>query len=464
LASECIGTDFEMTIDLADTITAIASAPGGAIRGIVRISGPAAVSIVSPLFTTANGDPLASTGPPTCHRGNFSLPRDLGPVPATLYLWPTTSSYTRQPSAELHLPGSPPILEAALEAVCQAGARLARPGEFTLRAFLAGRLDLTQAEAVLGVIDAGTRQELDAALSQLAGGLAKPLAALRGQLLDLLAELEAGLDFVEEDIEFISRDALQKQLASIAVAVNGLINQLHSRREAGVLPRVVLAGLPNAGKSSLLNALAGENAAIVSEIAGTTRDFVTYRAKFGDSECLITDTAGLMEDSTTTGVDAAAQSATRDQTRQADLVLLCLDAAQPPAIYEQKALADSLSREKLIIWTKCDLAPNFHPSDNPAAIHTSSRTGQGLAELRAKIASALAARPTDASAVLGTAERCGDSLRRALESIERARTAEAEELIASELRLALDELGLVAGVTYTDDILDRIFSRFCIGK
>src|SRR5207248_7990151 len=136
---------------------------------------------------------------------------ELGEVPLVLYLWPTGRSYTRQPSAELHLPGSPPILEAALAAVCQAGARLARPGEFTLRAFLAGRLDLTQAEAVLGVIEAQCRHELDAALGQLAGGLARPLTALREQLLDLLAQLEAGLDFVDEDIEFITAADLERQ-------------------------------------------------------------------------------------------------------------------------------------------------------------------------------------------------------------------------------------------------------------
>jgi tRNA modification GTPase len=396
----------------------------------------------------------------------FLLPRNLGPVPTTLYLWPTKSSYTRQPSAELHLPGSPPLLEAALEAVCHAGARLARPGEFTLRAFLAGRLDLTQAEAVLGVIDAGSRQELDAALSQLAGGLAKPLAALRGQLLDLLAELEAGLDFVEEDIEFISRDALQKQLAYAANAIAALMNQMHSRREAGSLPRIVLAGLPNAGKSSLLNALAGEDAAIVSDIAGTTRDFVTRRTKIGDCECLITDTAGLIADSSPDGVDAAAQIATREQTRQADLVLLCRDASQPPETVQNDALEESLPPERLIVWTKCDLAPDNdkRPAKEPTAIHTSSLTGAGIAELRTKIATALTTQPSDTRTIVGTAERCRDSLTRALESINRARTIAEEDLIAAELRLALDELGLVAGVIYTDDILDRIFTRFCIGK
>ncbi len=457
-----------MTLDLDDTIAAIASAPGGALRGILRISGPAAVQIVETLFS-AYGTRQTNSQRPTCQRGTFHLPRNLGPIPTTLYLWPTTSSYTRQPSAELHLPGSPPLLEAALETVCHAGARLARPGEFTLRAFLAGRLDLTQAEAVLGVIDAGSRQELDAALSQLSGGLAKPLAALRGQLLDLLAELEAGLDFVDEDIEFISRADLSQQLASASTAIQTLANQMHSRGESGLLPRVVLAGLPNAGKSSLLNALAGENAALVSEIAGTTRDFVTRRATFGSFECLLSDTAGLAPVAPSAGADAAAQTAARRQIHQADLLLLCLDASQPLADHHQPKFDELPSSKHFIVWTKSDLSRLTPPTDDTTSIHTSSHTGAGLAELKSRIAAHFADRATDAHAVIGTADRCRDSLHRAAESLARARSVlveelYAEELVASELRLALDELGLVAGVTYTDDILDRIFTRFCIGK
>src|SRR5438045_8027325 len=198
-----------MTFDLDDTIAAIASAPGGALRGIVRLSGPQAMACVAGLVRLHDGEARSSIAAPTCRRAVMQVSPELGDVPLVLYLWPTDRSYTRQPSAELHLPGSPPILEAVLAAVCQSGARLARPGEFTLRAFLAGRLDLTQAEAVLGVIDAGNRQELDAALSQLAGGLAKPLAMLRGQLLDLLAHLEAGLDSTDEDIDCISITEMQ---------------------------------------------------------------------------------------------------------------------------------------------------------------------------------------------------------------------------------------------------------------
>ncbi|HEY2415044.1 MAG TPA: tRNA modification GTPase [Pirellulaceae bacterium] len=452
-----------MTFDLDDTIAAIGSAPGGALRGIVRLSGPQVVEIVGRVFHADDQTPVSHLRFAACRRGAVKLPRNLGIAPTTLYLWPTTSSYTGQQSAELYLPGSPPLLDAALEVLCQAGARLARPGEFTLRSFLAGRLDLTQAEAVLGVIDAENRQQLDAALSQLAGGLAKPLAALRGQLLDLLAHLEAGLDFTEEDIEFISAAELQRQLAEVALMIAKLAAQMHSRGHAGQLPRVVLCGEPNVGKSSLLNALAGENAAIVSEIAGTTRDFVTRRAKFGDYECLITDTAGIATADRDDELNAAAQAATREQIRQADLVLQCMDASQPPKAAPAGNLA-SLPANRLLVWTKCDLPRVAKAAGDDTAVETSSRTSTGIDVLRQWIAAALSERPADASSVAGTAERCRDSLRRATESINRAQAATGEELIAAELRIALDEIGLVAGETYTDDILDRIFSRFCIGK
>ena len=179
------------------------------------------------------------------------------PLPCELYLWPGKRSYTGQPVAEVHTLGSPPLLEAVVRAVCRGGARPAEPGEFTLRAFLAGRIDLTQAEAVLGVIDATGNAELDAALKQLAGGLAGPLRLLRSDLLDLLAHVEAGLDFADEDLPFIKAEELLKRLDEAAAEVDRLARQLAFRGEAVVRVRVAPCGRPNAGKSSLFNALTG---------------------------------------------------------------------------------------------------------------------------------------------------------------------------------------------------------------
>ena len=457
-------------MDCDSTIAAIASPPGGSLRGILRLSGPDCLEIVNRLV---GWDKQAQLAPahhslPTCHLTTLPLPRNLGPVPLTLYLWPTASSYTRQPSAELHLPGSPPILEAALEAACQAGARLAHPGEFTLCAFLAGRLDLTQAEAVLGVIDADNRRELDTALSQLAGGLARPLAALREHLLDLLAHLEAGLDFVDEDIQFISSVQLQRDLAAAAEQIQKLADQMQSRGEAGRLPRVVLLGLPNTGKSSLLNALAADEAAIVSDMAGTTRDFLTRRVQLGDSECLLIDTAGLSSEITANHVESESQRAAQEQVERANLTLLCLDSSQPLTAWEQKQIDDFSPANRIIVWTKTDLPPHENLPAIPAAVRTSARTDYGLDHLLQAIAAALTTSPADSGFVAGTADRCRESLHLAAASLHRAQALAAsnagDELVASLLRSALDDLGRILGAVYTSDLLDRIFSRFCIGK
>ncbi|MEX0612814.1 MAG: hypothetical protein WD229_11905, partial [Pirellulales bacterium] len=226
-----------MSYHADDTICAIATAPGGAARGMVRVSGPDALRIIAQLFQPRDGQPLDAVRGPTALAGDVAveLGVDRGStnppltpsyrggestrVPCDLFLWPTVRSYTREPLAELHTVGSPPLVEALLATVCRAGARLAEPGEFTLRAFLAGRLDLTQAEAVLGVIDAADRRQLDTALAQLAGGLSQPLSRLRDELLNLLAHLEAGLDFVDEDIEFISPSDLVAHLAKVQAQV-----------------------------------------------------------------------------------------------------------------------------------------------------------------------------------------------------------------------------------------------------
>jgi len=453
-----------MTLDLDDTICAIASAAGGAARGIVRLSGPRAIECVRQVFAPAEELDFAAIRRPQVILGDVQL-ATLGAVAALAYLWPTMRSYTRQPAAELHLPGSPPVLEAALAAVCEWGARLARPGEFTLRAFLAGRIDLTQAEAVLGVIDAAGASALGAALAQLAGGLARPLAQLRESLLDLLAHLEAGLDFVDENIEFITAEQLCDQLAAAEQQLAAIERQMSGRGEAGELPRVVLVGLPNAGKSSLLNALAGDAAAIVSPRAGTTRDFVTRRIDLGGRTCLLVDTAGLAAEVPAEAIAANAQSAARQRAAEADLLVLCLDASREASGGASNDLPLPAT-SPLIVWTKCDLKSPRQPLEG--AIATSSRTGLGLNLLREAIAQRLNLAAGEGGAVVSTAARCRESLALARAALARASAAAGanlgQELIAAEVRLALDELGQVVGAVYTEDLLDRVFSRFCIGK
>ncbi len=473
-----------MAYDQHDTIAAIATAPGGAARGIVRISGPATEKGVRTLFSpNANKGVrnLFSTSAPHVLPGSIEISLDGSPrqLPCDLFLWPTNRSYTREPVAEFHMLGSPPLLRAALEAICRAGARLAEPGEFTLRAFLAGRLDLTQAEAVLGVIDAHNADELHNAVEQLAGNLARPLHRLRDELVGLLAELEAGLDFVEEDIEFISAEELTRRLQTITAELVEVAVQISSRLTANAAMQVVLLGPPNAGKSSLFNALVERfgvtphtpTSAIVSEIRGTTRDYLAATVEFAGNRCELVDTAGIetVADSLSS-IAASAQDQTAQQSRHSLIRVLCVEATGPNPM---DATTDQ-SRSDLVVFTKTDLAEpptslTFGQSSSPT-IATSSVTGAGLDELAAAVAARLASSSTASRAgcIAATADRCRDSVRLADAAIARAAeiaaTRGGDELVAAEIRGALAELGKVVGAVYTDDLLDRIFRTFCIGK
>ena len=451
-----------------DTIAAIASAPGGAARGIVRASGPKAIDCLAPMFLADSpADDLRQVRSPRVVSGRLRLTNFAATLPCEAYVWPGSRSYTRQPTVEIHTLGSPPLLAAVLNELCLNGARLAKPGEFTLRAFLAGRLDLTQAEAVLGVIDAADRRELDAALLQLAGGLGASLTALRDRLLDLLAHLEAGLDFVEEDIEFISAGQLAAEIGEAQTIVAGLAERMAARGEAIDCPRVALVGWPNVGKSSLFNALAGADRAIVSPQPGATRDYLSARILLGGRTCELVDTAGV-EPTPQCEIAAAAQSASSGERQRATVELVCLDGTRKLNDWERGRLASAAAdRRSLLVVTKAD-APRVL-ADLPGAIETSSATGQGLDALRERIAERLhQALPADDGIVLSTSLRCRESLRLAADSLARAgeiaRRSLGEELAAAELRIALDQLGQVVGAVYADDVLDRIFSRFCIGK
>ena len=468
---------------LDDTIAAVASPPGGAARGIVRLSGPGLRQCLERYFRPDPYVALTSITVARAFPGLLWLPGFASSVPCDLYLWPSKRSYTGQSVAELHTLGSPPILEAVLRAVCAGGARMAQPGEFTLRAFLAGRIDLTQAEAVLGVIDAADPAELDAALAQLAGGLAVPLHGLREMLLDLLAHVEAGFDFADEDLPFITQEQLAAQLDDATAHVERLVGRMSLRSETLDWTRVVLRGRPNTGKSSLFNSLTHRAGALVSDQPGTTRDYLTATLDLDGVKCQLIDTAGIdcVEDALSsdhaTGSDPAvrqaAQAASLEQSRRAHVTLLCIDSTRPPDAWEQRQLQGDAGGRLIVVLTKTDLGsrdPWLPTGPFPqTVIGTSSLNCMGFQALRDAVRRAiLHARGPQGDVVAGTAVRASESLRLAAECLRRARQmahrGQGEELIAVEVRVALDELGKVVGAVYTEDVLDRIFSRFCVGK
>lgn len=475
-----------MDLNIDSPIAAIASPPGGSLRGIVRISGDRVREVVHGLFEPDDPRSWMSAKTAHSHQGRLRLSDDEQPIdlPVQLLYWPNRRSYTGQPLIELHLPGSPCLLEFVLGAVYRRGARPARPGEFTMRAFLAGKLDLLQAEAVLGVIDASDHQELQTALAQLAGGVSGQLGHLRRDLLELLADLEAGLDFVDEDIEFVSRQDVNHRLQMARVFVDNLLKQTQSRMQSRVRPKVVLAGLPNAGKSTLFNRLVQSASALISPERGTTRDFLVRPLNWDGLEFDLIDTAGWEAESD--GIGAAAQGQRIAQVQQSNLLVWCSSTvlSTTERSIDNQLFEEVRSRfpEIIRLVTKIDL-PHLSSSKVPGQtvaetlvtyprelIPISAETGAGIDELRAAIASRLADDGGTRTQWLGmTAARCRETLDSTAKALTRADEAAktrqtGDEIIAVDLRDALDQLGVILGVVYTDDILDRIFSKFCIGK
>lgn len=461
-------------IEMDDTIVAIGSSTMPAPRGAVRFSGTDAMAVARRLGIEPTNESVAHRVETTIDVGH-----PLGQIPVSALIWPTSRSYTGQPSLELHTFGSLPILSAIVKRSVQLGARAARPGEFTLRAFLAGRLDLTQAEAVLGVIDADGRGSLDHALRQLAGNLSRPMEFLRGQLLDLLADVEAGLDFVDEDIQFISDTDLVDRLRVISSAIKTTRSQLAGRQRDKSQWIVALRGLPNAGKSRLLNAIADRDVAIVADVAGTTRDVVSVSIQIDDHNLVLVDTAGIessKNESALEQISHQAQLHAARAGREADIRIWCVDSTSTDweqAYQAMRVLADDKRRSSIDIWvaTKCDRDNSNSHIDHQAVpwIATSAATGTGIKELRGRLANSIdSLNQSESSSVAGTAARCVGSLQSAELAIESAigyvEGGDGHEYVSAELRLAASALGEVTGAVYTDDILDRVFSRFCIGK
>jgi tRNA modification GTPase len=449
-----------MTPHPDDTIVALSSAPGPGLRAIVRVSGPQTREVVAAVFFPLDPgrEELGMQG--RLIAGSVRLSGVHSPLPADLYFFGGPQTYTGQDLAELHTISSPPLVERLVAELLAAGARSAQPGEFTLRAFLAGKKDLPQAEAVLAVIEASTEADLRHALKQLAGGVTQPLAKLRDDLLNLLADVEAALDFVDEDIEFVSRpDTILRVAAGMAHLTN-LRRQLDDRTVSGRTLRVALVGDPNAGKSSLFNALVGQETALVSDLAGTTRDYLTATVDLGGVRVELIDTAGWQHAADT--IEEQAQRLGREQADQADLVVWCVP------VTEAVKSVDFGGAEVVLARTKADLLSSLPERDGlwTRGVGVSVLMPNGTIPLRdlLKEKAAAFARPPLAP----SQARCRGHVEAAIAHLKAAHAHalndDPPELLALALRAALDQIGEMAGAVYTNDLLDRVFSRFCIGK
>ncbi|MDR0327099.1 MAG: 50S ribosome-binding GTPase [Planctomycetaceae bacterium] len=419
-----------------DTIIARASAPGSAIRGILRISGTLALAAVKTIVESM--EMLTFERRSSCVDTRIVL-TTFPPFPAKLLLWQQGHSYTGDETVEIHTIGSPVLLDAVMAALLSAfdGVRLANPGEFTLRAFLSGRLDLAQAEAVLGIIDAASDADLKTALRQLAGNVSEPLSAVRTHLFDTLAQIEASLDFAEEEIPSLSDETLHGTLSEALEQIEQIRQKITHRGITDSKPKIVLTGLPNVGKSTLFNKLAKQEAALVSPLAGTTRDYLEVEIDWEGIPVVLVDTAGITDGSTSDELDESAQNAGRELLKQADVIVHCYEGF-PQTEFRRDGIGKTI-----LFQTK-----------------TTNESLEGLIE---EVGTFLRSGP-EYGMLPTTALRCRESLDSAGESLRRALTLTDASLIALELRNAVNQLGLIDGTIHTEDILDNIFSRFCIGK
>lgn len=436
-----------------DTIAACATPPGVSALALIRISGPQA----RPIAETLCGQPLPPRQPLPTHLQIKNQTLD----EVVLTFWPNPKSYTGEDLVEISCHGNPLIIESILQSILRLGARTARPGEFTERAFLQGRMDLTRAEAVLDVLHARSERALQAAQRALAGRLGDRLHAEREKLLNLLARIEAWIDFPEEDIQPEVGDGFRKEVSELLQSISSLLATapLGHRLRAGY--RLVLVGPPNVGKSSLLNSLLGTDRAIVSSIPGTTRDTVEETIILAGFPVRVIDTAGLRPSSDP--VEQEGIQRTRAAMASADLVLALIDRSQKtdPCTSDWTSMENKVLR----VLTKSDL-PAVYPGDG---CPVSSQSGEGLEKLRQQIAQRLAGNfAAPGAEEIAINARHEDALRKSSEALACASASliarSAPELVASDLRLALEWLEAVLGVGTSEDVLDRLFAQFCIGK
>lgn len=448
-----------------DTIIALSTPSGSGAIGVIRLSGPNAISLANSVFAGKDLEDQAS------HTLHFGLIKDgeqiVDEVVAGLFVAP--KSYTKENVVEISCHGSNYIIQQIINLLISKGARAAKPGEFTLRAFLNGAFDLSQAEAVADLIASNSKASHDVAMQQMRGGFATELKALREQLIHFASMIELELDFAEEDVEFANRE----QLTKLVNKINQVLRRLISSFEMGNVIKngvpIVIAGKPNVGKSTLLNALLNEERAIVSDIAGTTRDTIEDELTIGGVVFRFIDTAGIRD--TADIIEALGVERTLEKMKQAKLIIYMADVAQTTAeIEEQVRGLKQLEIPYLILLNKADLlSPTQRKSFEALdVVFLSAREKIGIDELKTTLLEQVNLHHINTSETLVTnirhveaLKQTENALQRVLDNVDNPVTS---DFLAMDIKQALHYLGEITGTVTTDDLLENIFTKFCIGK
>lgn len=466
---------------LDDTIAAISSPPGRSRRGIVRVSGPNAFAVAAHAFAADDDRPIGDRTNGACVSGAIRFVDLDGEAPGMAVVFQAPRTYTGQDLVELHLTGAPPMLAMLLEAVLGFGARHAGPGEFTARAYLNGRLDLTEAEAVATLVQARSDAELRAADRMLHGTLSTEAADIRERVADLLALVEAEIDFAEEPIDFISPTELRRRAAEVVLDIRSLLDNAARTERLDELPKILLVGAANAGKSTLLNRLTGVPRAICSPWPGTTRDLLAAPLLLDGHEAVLIDSAGLLD--ADEPIDRAAVQSTLAAIGRVDVVCQVIDSSCTRSV-TAPAFGGGRSMAWVTVLNKIDmgLASPMPTAASPGlasvvprgpVCRVSALTGEGCEEFRRVLGGLIHGEPApEVEGALPLTARQRQSLAATAEGLERvvaisaepANVADVAELAAFELREAVSEIGRIAGDVTTEDLLSRVFGRFCIGK